>query len=116
MPTDLGTRKGVRVADVSNGSVWQEGYPWMRMDIEKFPIKTYLEIKQACKEASEQSNEIVKKSINAVCHNSHIMVNLEESAKRYEFSHYVIDPNKFRFQKVIRVLALVYRFVRNCKE
>ena len=32
-----------------------------------------------------------------------------------ELSHYVIDPNKFRLRKVVRVLALVFLFIRNLK-
>ena len=33
--------------------------------------------------------------------------------ERYRFSNYVIDPNKFRFRKVTRILAVVYCFIRN---
>ena len=35
---------------------------------------------------------------------------------RYEFSNYVIDPLKWRFRKVVRVLALVILFVQNIKK
>ena len=28
-------------------------------------------------------------------------------AERYKFADYIIDPNRFRLQKVVRVLALV---------
>ena len=31
---------------------------------------------------------------------------------RYQFCEYLIDPNKFRLQKVLRILALVRKFVR----
>ena len=34
-------------------------------------------------------------------------------AERYKFADYIIDPNRFRLQKVVRVLALVLRYVRN---
>ena len=55
-------------------------------------------------------------SKHIVNHNTHLLINFDENAKRYAFSNYIIDPNKFRFKTVIRVLALVYRFIRNCKE
>ena len=112
MPADLGTRKGASIADVSCGSAWQEGYPWMKKHLSEFPIKTYSEIKHTCVEASDNANEMVKK---LTCNHSQPSISLDESAKRYGFSKYVIDPNKFRFQKVIRILSLVYRFIKNCK-
>ena len=31
---------------------------------------------------------------------------------RYQFSNYLIDPNRFRLRKVVRVMALVLKFVR----
>ena len=34
---------------------------------------------------------------------------------RYTFSNYEIDPNKFRFRKVVRILALIFRFIRSCR-
>ena len=30
----------------------------------------------------------------------------------YEFSKYLIDPNKFRFRKLVRVLALILMFIK----
>ena len=66
-------------------------------------------MKQECKNASDEANEYVK------YHTSHITYKLEEVAKRYEFSNYIIDPNKYSFEKVIRVLAMVYKFLDNCK-
>ena len=46
--------------------------------------------------------------------------NLEENIRgciceRYRFSKYVLDPNKFRFRKVVRILALVLLFVNKLK-
>ena len=30
--------------DVSGGSVWQEGNPWMKMDVDKMPLKKYSDL------------------------------------------------------------------------
>ena len=49
---------------------------------------------------------------------SYLTFNEKETSKitkRYEFSDYVIDPNKFRFKKVIKILALVKLFVNKLK-
>ena len=35
----------------------------------------------------------------------------EEVGLRYNYSNYVIDPNKFRFRKVVRVYGLVILFL-----
>ena len=31
---------------------------------------------------------------------------------RYEFSQYVLDPNRFRLLKIVRMLSLVYLFIK----
>ena len=33
----------------------------------------------------------------------------------YDFSQYIIDPNRFRFRKVIRVLGLVFLFIKKAR-
>ena len=35
--------------------------------------------------------------------------------KRLEFSQYIVDPNQFRFRKVIRIVALVMLFINKLK-
>ena len=40
---------------------------------------------------------------------------LENVGKRYLFSSYVIDPNKYRFRKVVRIVALIILFIVNLK-
>ena len=37
----------------------------------------------------------------------------DEFKSRYDFSQYLIDPNRFRFRNVVTVMALVFLFV--CK-
>eukprot|EP00794_Sanderia_malayensis_P011554 gene11554-12745_t len=38
-----------------------------------------------------------------------------EVKERYRFSEYLIDPNKYRWRNVIRIMAIVFRFIRNCR-
>ena len=113
MPADLGTRKGATLKDVNMESSWQNGFEWMRLNESEFPVKTYNEITSLCINASEQSNEIINgTTMKPSCH----LTQYQESVlSRYEYSGYVIDPNKFRFEKVLRILALVKRFINKCQ-
>ena len=36
----------------------------------------------------------------------------KEIQLRYRFSNYLIDPNRFRFRKVVRILGLVLTFLQ----
>ena len=38
---------------------------------------------------------------------------LNNIGERYKFSHYIVDPNKFRLKKVVRILGLILLFIRN---
>ena len=114
MPADLGTRKGATLSDVDINSAWQNGFNWMKLSESEFPIKTYEEVKNTCIAASEKSNEVISTS-NA--HQSSYLTHYQDCVlSRYKYSRYIIDPNKFRFEKVLRILALVKRFIRRCQE
>ena len=39
----------------------------------------------------------------------------KEIEERYIFSKYLLDPNKFRFSVVVRIMAIVIKFIRNMK-
>ena len=43
-------------------------------------------------------------------------VALDEVFLRYQYSNYVIDPNRYRFRKVVRIIGLVYLFIKNLKK
>ena len=45
MIADLATRKGVKVSDVSEGSIWTNNHEWAKCDQKLFPIKSIREIK-----------------------------------------------------------------------
>ena len=58
--------------------------------------------------------DILENKVKAVSHHSKtISKHLEE---RYKFSNYILDPNKFRFRKVVRVLTLVMLFCQKFRE
>ena len=123
MPADIGTRRGASLQDISDHSTWYQGYKWMTLDSSRFPIKSYEEIKQKCIEASNVTNELLttknkvcKKTEEQVLNTAAHLSTIQTSIKsRYEFSQYLIDPNKLRFKKVVRIVALVLKFIKKCK-
>ena len=129
MPADIGTRRGATLLDISENSTWHKGFKWMTKDSSEFPTQTYEEIKQKCIEASNTTNELISKkgdikestcnAIGSQLESNEVsahLSSLQNSIKsRYEFSGYLVDPNKFRFRKVIRIVALVQKFIQKCK-
>ena len=95
----------------------------MRSNESDFPTKTVEDIKLTREEVdnheseclldSEWIDEVNNKSFNNTYVTKRIVPN--EVKERYKFSNYIIDPNKFRFRKVIRILALVMLFIKNLK-
>ena len=112
MPADIGTRKGAKVADVSEGSPWINGLPWMYGTEESYPVKTVSEITMSQQDLVEADREkIVVKSFH-----SHKNTSFDDSFDgqvklRYNYSKYLVDPNKFRFRKVVRIMAMVLKFL-----
>ncbi len=121
---DIGTRKGAKIEDVEPGSPWSVGFPWMREREENFPLTTIEEIALSAKEKADLNKEkVLADPMDFV--NEHKHANLcpdgsvcmltgvpKEVEERYKFSNYLINPCKFKFSKVLRVLALVFLFIK----
>ena len=112
MVADIGTRKGATVADVSEGSSWINGYKWMSGPVEEFPMKNIDDVKLSDQELAEANLEkvVLKTFYNQTYLGFNKNVD-ELILARYKFSKYVIDPNRFRFRKVSRILGLVLTFI-----
>ena len=126
---DMGTRRGSTIADVSSDSQWINGFDWMHGPRDQFPVFSVEEIKfqQTDVEAIRKESlrpEIVdvlfshtqEHPLSYLVDSSYAVIRKVDSkvlSERYKFADYVIDPNRFRLRKVVRVLALVMRFVRN---
>ena len=131
MVADIGTRRGATIKDVSTGSVWIEGYDWMKLDVSMFPVKTMEEIKLDSREIKDVKKEMM--TIGGKIENlsefewpqntpnraSFVTLNVtghcvpKDVLSRYEFSKYVVDPNRHRFQTVVRIIAILKRFIKN---
>ena len=107
---DLGTRKGAKLADVGPDSNWLFGYLWMRGLIKNFPVLTVDEVILSNKEKAEANREKVMPDLeSAKCMISRYVPH--EVGDRYKFSKYLIDPIRFRFRTVVRILGLVFIFI-----
>ena len=134
MIADLGTRKGVKTEQVDQDSAWKNGFEWMKLESSQFPTKTVKEIQLDKDEISTLKSEFIvydtdnlsqlerprRKNNNGdftytakKCIRTSIP---SEVLDIYQFSKYIIDPNKHRFKTVVRILALVYRFIAKLKE
>ena len=120
MVADLGTRKGAKLEDILEGSPWINGYSWMRLEDRSFPTKSVEDIKLTAEELRSHDSECLNTECtlsDVTSSNSYPSNRLVPSdvGDRYKFSNYIVDPNKFRLRKVVRILALVMLFIRNCK-
>ena len=112
MIADIGTRKGATLNDVNQQSSWINGFDWMKREKSQFPAKRVEEITLSNKELSEVNKE------TQICKNIEVHVSLksDEIKKRYEFSSYLLDPNRHSFHQVIRIMAYVFRYCNNLRK
>ena len=127
MIVDIATRKGFTIDDIKTGSKWSSGYDWMNKDISEFPVKNVTEIRletsemESCKAEllSEKYQKCHLSCVTGVAAQAHMTQDTgdghavpNEVISYYEFSSYLIDPNRYRYSKVVRILAIVKRFIR----
>ena len=110
MPCDIGTRRNATINDVGNKSGWKEGLNWMRKDSSEFPLKTLEEIKLKSEEEVAFKKEMAPASHAFPTTVKPISIS-EKIGQRLNFSKYIVHPNKFRFRSVVRILALVFKFL-----
>ena len=117
MIADLGTRKGTAISDVGPDSFWINGFDWMKEPVSEFPMKSRSDLILDAKAKSEVQKEMTVENIPEIlCEcditsiNPYVPASLED---RYKFSKYILDPNRHRFRKVVRVLGLMLLFLKN---
>ena len=111
MIADIGTRPGATINDVTQNSLWINGFDWMKMEKHHMPIKSITDINLTGQSTSEFQKEMYDVSLqNSYLQSSQVM--LDEIQRRHEFSLYIINPNKFRFQTVVRIVAFIIKFVK----
>ena len=130
-PADIGTRKGASIEDVAPGSEWESGKPWMKLSFNELRQSDILSSVEDIKLRKEQLAEIKKETIGTpidLCDSGFTVTArcflaedrsialLSEISKRVKerlnFSQYLVDPNKFKFSKFVRVLAIIIKVAR----
>ena len=141
MIADIGTRPCRSIQDIDQNSVWINGYEWMTLEDSEFPTLTAENIRLSSTETADAKTEIVfapefvhifedkrlcpiesAKAIGEIAmkahESAHIIsdvvshMNTDAIFQRYQFSNYLIDPNRHRFQKVIRILGMARMYTR----
>ena len=128
MTADLGTRKGAKIEDVLEGSRWVNGEDWFMLDQSEFPIKTVEELSLTDDDLRAHESELLKADVTdnewiheqlsrsyATCYAVLSKTMQDKITERYAFSSYIMDPLRFRFRKVVRIVALVFLFITNLK-
>ena len=126
MTADLSTRKGVTLDDISEDSVWVNCHEWAKSEEKDFPIRSAVQIRLSSAELKQHNdeclvpdNEWVTRQLalnDCPCYAAISDGKGKEIRKRYQYSNYLIDPNKFRFRKVVRVMTLVRLFIKKLKK
>ena len=123
MIADLGTRRGVTLKDVNQESVWINGEPWMHKERSELPITRVTNLSMSTVEKSNYQKELLPYHghdwpLAQICEPGSMVFltnrfNHDEIKARYEFSSYVVDPNRCNFSIAVRAYAYVRRFIRN---
>ena len=111
MIPDLGTRKGAEIKELGPESGWIQDYPWKRSTATEFPIQSIDEIVLSGKEKNDANKEkvVTDFTFNSMqCLTTKYVPN--EIGARYKLSNYLVNPNKFRFRTVLKILSLVFLF------
>ena len=112
---DMGTRKGQGIEALDPEGEWFNGKPCYRLPVEQMPFLTVEEVVLTPDQLTELNKERISPKIEFQVHWASMSKPSPDSEieKRYEFSDYVLDPNKFRFKTSLRIVALVVMFVQN---
>ena len=95
----------------------------MKIDVKEFPTKTVEEIKLDQQELNAINTETQIKSIQSIdvleessSYIVHFKLDKEQIEKRYIDSQYLIDPNQHRLNTVVRIIAIIKRFIEKLKQ
>ena len=121
MIADLGTRRIDKLELVNQESIWINGFDWMKRDENCFPTKSMKDIKLSNEEVTTLQKENVLKYQESLDVQDCYLVNTiktiipVEVQECYNFSNYLLDPNRRSFHTTVRILGFVLRFIRNSK-
>ena len=122
-PSDIGTRcEKVRDEDIGPHSVWENGMDWMKEDFDDALEADVLKYAKNLRMSEEEEHEYERGLVFERCpeilirgHCAYLSDRVQNLADRANFSDYIFMPTKFNFRKVVRVTALLFKYLRNTK-
>ena len=87
----------------------------MKEDASCFPVRTLDQLTPTSHELNAANSEmtVLERTVERCLLTRYVN---DKTEQRYKFSNYFIDPNKYEFSKVVRILALVLKYIRCTKE
>ena len=106
-----------------------KGPVWATGERDTFPVKSVHDLKLGAEEMKNFNDELVDPNVtdnewiakqlgtkNFVHVAKQGKGRLDDVSLRYQFSTYVIDPNRFSFRKIVRIVGLVFKFCMTLKK
>ena len=104
---DLGTRP-CEVEEIVEGSDWQQGRDWMRKDRKDMPIRSIDDIKLSQEEKKLASQDLRSDNICGIM----LPMLSTKVSDRYCKMNYIVDPNRYSWEKSVKVAAYIIKYVR----
>ena len=122
-PADCGTRpNSVKEEHVGPNSIWERGLPWMTGEIDEAVAQGILtpiaNLRLNEEEEKFYNDGLVYEKSPEILTRGHTVLlasRVEKVKLRVAQVDYLISPNKFKFVKIVRILAIVMKFVRSFK-
>ena len=128
-PADCGTRPAkVKLSDVGPDSRWENGDPWMLLDITEAVSKGFIKPASELRVSKEMENEfnegLVFGDRDELLTRGHTVqtvnivseIRVRKIQERAEFSNYLLLPTKYRFPATVRIYGYVLSFVKNARK
>ena len=125
-PADFGTRPAkVKLSDIGHDSRWENGDPWMKMDIEDAVSKGFIKPASELRVSKEMEDdfnkglifrdhdEILTRGRPTITTNIVIETRVKKLQERAEYSNYLLVPTKYNFPATVRIYGYVMRFIQN---
>ena len=119
---DVGSRPDlVTTDDVGPQSKWEVGLEWMRGSVEDAVNDGILKPAKELAMNNEEEEHFLKGFIfeksKEVLTRGHLTLpeKIEKARERGQVAGYIFNPAKFRFDKTVRVLSIVFRFLKSFK-
>ena len=128
MIADIGTRPCKSIDVIKPGSVWIGGFAWMRGEMSEFPMMTPDEVRLLNQSSRSARDTGFAKSVHmsdpedrqrvemdAEGEPAQLSKDAQKTLSRYEFSNYIVDPNRHRYRDSVRLVGLVYMFIEKLR-